>query len=63
MAIDHRNKRFSLMNLDEGHAEVLSTPSGVITTTARRMLLGLYAFQAGVSGLCRARLGLGIKLN
>jgi hypothetical protein len=43
VAVDNRDKRFSLMNLDEGQAGLMKGPGGPVDGVSRSMLLGLYA--------------------
>lgn len=43
MAVDTRDKRFSLMNWDGGFAQVLANPTGTIGVFPRSVLLDLYA--------------------
>lgn len=42
MAIDTRDKRMSMIGLDESYVDLMKNPTGSIDGEARAMLLGLY---------------------
>ena len=42
MAVDTRNKRFSMMEFDSPISEMMPNPDGTITNLDRQMFLGKY---------------------